>query len=313
MTLDPKMFAETAIDPETRGFNELIETTLASLPSVHTLAPQVIRDMREAGEGYFGPVVRVDWARDRSIEGPAGSLVLREFVPPTVKGVFLHIHGGGFMLGRAHHQDVALAALAMRAEVAVVSVDYRLAPEHPFPAGLDDCEAAARWLVHQAHTTYGSDRLWIGGESAGANLAAATLLRLRGRAEVDKFVGAVLTFGVFDLAMTPSARRWGDRNLIINTPIMRWFADNYAPVERWREPEVSPLYADLTGLPPALFSVGTLDPLLDDSLFMHARWIAAGNRAELAVYPGAMHGFMAFPLAVSRAAAERVGAFVAAA
>ncbi len=313
MTLDPTMFADTAVDPETRAFNQLIETALASLPSVHTLEPQVIRDMREAGEGYFGPLVRVDWARDRHIEGPAGSLLLREFVPPKVKGVFLHIHGGGFMLGRAHHQDVALAALALRAEVAVVSVDYRLAPEHPYPAGLDDCEGAAHWLVRQAHTIYGCDRLLIGGESAGANLAAATLLRLRHRGEVAPFVGAVLTFGVFDLGMTPSARRWGERNLIINTPIMRWFAENYASIDRWREPEVSPLYADLAGLPPALFSVGTLDPLLDDSLFMQARWIAAGNRAELAVYPGAIHGFLAFPLAVSRAAAERVGAFVAAA
>ncbi len=310
MGLDPRVFSPASIDAETTAFNDSIEALIATQPPANELPPQVIRDAREAGATFFGPPVRVDWATDRRIPGPAGEIVLRQFVPETVRGVFLHIHGGGFMLGRAHHQDMPLAALATQAQVAVVSVDYRLAPEDPHPAGPDDCEAAAVWLAANAAREFGTTRLLIGGESAGANLAAVTVLRLRDRHQFTGFSGAVLTFGVFDVSMTPSARRWGTRNLIINTPIMQWFSDCYVAADRRLDPDVSPLYADLSDLPPAIFTVGTLDPLLDDSLFMHARWVAAGNRAELHVYPGAIHGFIAFPLAIARHASERIADFV---
>jgi acetyl esterase/lipase len=193
----------------------------------------------------------------------------------------------------------------------VVSVDYRLAPEHPFPAGPDDCEAAALWLAGRAAAEFGTTRLWIGGESAGAHLALVTLLRLRDRHGLRPFAGANLAYGAYDLSMTPSQRRWGERNLVLSTPILGWFYDFFVPgPERRRDPDVSPLYADLAGLPPALLTVGTLDPLLDDTLFLHARWIAAGGGAELAVWPGGIHGFDAFPTRLSRAARERMDAFL---
>jgi len=112
------------------------------------------------------------------------------------------------------------------------------------------------------------------------------------------------------VAGTPSCRAWGDRYLVLNTAIMQWFGDSFAPREIQREPDVSPLYADLSDLPPALFSVGTLDPLLDDTLFMHARWLAAGNEAEIGVYPGGVHGFTAQPTPVGRAAVQRQHAFI---
>ena len=310
MALDPALFLPAAIDAETVTFNDSIERLIATQPLATELPPQVIRDARESGASFFGPLVRVDWATERRIPGPAGEIILRQFVPETVRGVFLHIHGGGFMLGRAHHQDVPLAALATHAQVAVVSIDYRLAPEDPYPAGPDDCEAAAAWLAAHAAREFGTTRLLIGGESAGANLAAVTVLRMRDRHRFTGFAGAVLTFGVFDLSMTPSARRWGARNLIINTPIMQWFSEHYVPADRRVDPDVSPLYADLCDLPPAMFTVGTLDPLLDDSLFMHARWVAAGNPAELHVYPGAIHGFIGFPLAVARRASDHIVHFV---
>jgi acetyl esterase len=92
--------------------------------------------------------------------------------------------------------------------------------------------------------------------------------------------------------MTPSARRWGDDRIVINTPDLAFCAAQYAPKERHRDPDISPLYADLTGMPIALFSCGTLDPLLDDTLFMAARWQAAGSPAQLAIYPGAPHEFL---------------------
>ena len=310
MIPDPTIFRPAAIDAETAMLNSTIEQLLSAQPPVHTLAPQVLRDARESGATPWGPIVRVDWATERRIPGPAGDITIRQFVPPTVKQVLLHIHGGGFVLGRAHHLDVPLSTLATRCDTAVVSVDYRLAPEDPYPAGPDDCEAAALWLVKHAKQELGSDRLVIGGESAGANLAATTLLRMRDRHGFTGFSAAMLTFGVYDISMTPSARRWGERNLIINTPIMQWFSDQYVAAERRQDPDVSPLYADLSGMPPALFTVGTLDPLLDDTLFMHTRWLAAGNQAELQVFAGAPHGFIAFPLEIARRANERIVEFL---
>jgi len=311
--LDPARFSASAIDSETAAFNAKLEEQLAALPPLYHFPPQVIRQARAAGQGPFGPVVRIDWAQERTIAGPGGPLPIRVFVPQLVTGVYLHLHGGGFVIGSAGQQDPLLAMIATHCAVAVVSVDYRLAPEHPYPAGADDCEAAAKWLAERAPQEFGTTRLVIGGESAGANLAAVTLLRLRDRHGFTGFAAVNLTFGVFDLSLTPSAARWGERNLILSTPIMEWFNEQYVSRERRRDADVSPLYADLSGLPPALFTVGTLDPLLDDSLFMWARWTAAGNAAELALYPGGVHAFTAFPTALGRQANTRILDFIAAA
>ena len=289
-----------------RQLNATIEQLLASAPPMHTVPPAQTRQTRAEGRGTFGAVVVVEEGQDRTIPGPAGDIPIRVFVPPTVRGVYLHIHGGGWVLGAAWQQDPQLWRLANEAEVAVVSVDYRLAPEHPYPAGPDDCEAAALWLIEHAREEFGTDRLVIGGESAGGHLAALTLLRLRDRhGEHRKFAAANLIFGVFDLGMTPSQRNWGDRNLILSTPIMAWFYDCFLPgltPDERRGPQYSPLWADVSDMPPALFSVGMLDPLLDDSLFMAARWEAAGNVTDLRVYPEAVHGFVAFPNAIGQSA-----------
>jgi len=98
--------------------------------------------------------------------------------------------------------------------------------------------------------------------------------------------------------------------LVITTNLIRWFHENYVPSGNYTDPGISPLYADLHGLPPALFTVGTLDPLIDDSLFMHQRWLAAGNPSELAIYPGGIHAFDAFPIALARKANARIAEFV---
>ncbi len=310
--LDPSLFRSEAIDPETAADVAGLEAMLAGVPPTWTQQPQAIRDAREEGKGIFGPIVRSDMAQERSVDGPGGPIPVRVFVPEVVRGVYLHFHGGGWVLGRAHHFDQRNEAIARNCNLAVVSVDYRKAPEHPYPAGPDDCEAAALWLVERARAEFGSDRLLIGGESAGGQLAVATLLRLRDRHGIASFAAANLVFGVFDLSETPSQRLWGDRELILSRRTMKWFYDFFVPAERRRDPDVSPLYADLHGLPPALFTVGTLDPLLDDSLFMHARWLTAGNEAELGVYPGGVHGFTNFDTALARKANERIEAFLVA-
>jgi acetyl esterase/lipase len=314
MDIDPKLFTPEAIDAETRKANETLEKLLAQTPAIHTQTPQAIRAARESGQGTWGPLVRLPHAETRAIRGPAGEIPLRVLRPKSgpVRGVYLHIHGGGHVLGTHDSQDVPLDALANKASAAVVSVGYRLAPEHPYPAGPDDCEAAALWLVENAQREFGTERFAIGGESAGAHLAAVTLIRLRDRHKQTPFRAANLVYGIYDLTFTPSVRGWGERNLILSTPIIEWFSNHFIPDRARRgTPDASPLYADLRRLPPALFSVGTLDPLLDDSLFMSARWIAAGNRAELAIYPGGVHGFNAFPTPLGARANERARAFVA--
>lgn len=313
MEIDAARFRPEAVDPETRAINEKLEALLAQVPPVTSQEPREIRAARERGESVWGPLQRLDHAETRSIPGPSGDLPVRILRPPEVRGVYLHFHGGGWTLGGEDHHDLLLDALAREAGVAVASVGYRLAPEHPYPAAPDDCEAAALWAVEHAASLLGSDRLVVGGESAGAHLAAVTLLRLRDRHGGVPFRGANLVYGCYDLGLTPSARAWGKRNLVLSTPIIEWFADHFVPDPGLRRhPDVSPLYARLEGMPPAFFSVGTLDPLVDDSLFMAARWAAASGRAELDVVPGGVHGFNAFPLRIAAESNRRQAAFLAA-
>ena len=245
-------------------------------------------------------------ARWLEIDGPAGPMPLRVIAPeqqPT--GVFLHLHGGGWTVSASDLQDRRLQRLARDTGMTVVSVEYRLAPEHPYPAGPDDCEAAALWLLSEEgrDAVQAPGPLAIGGDSAGGHLAAATLLRLRDRHGITgAFGAAVFQYGAFDLSMTPSQRLWGERNLVLSSPIIGWFADQFLPgvdQERRRDPDISPLYAGLSEMPPAIFTVGTADPLLDDSLFMEARWRAAGHATELRVWDEAPHGFLSLPMAVS--------------
>jgi acetyl esterase/lipase len=232
------------------------------------------------------------------------------FLPDVIRGVYLDIHGGGWTIGQAAGGDPINERIARTCEVAVVSIDYRLAPEHPYPVPVDDCEAAALWLREHAQREFGTGRLLIGGDSAGGHLAAATLLRLRDRYGESGFSAANLVYGCYDLGFTPSHARF-ERRLVLSRTLDQWFFDNFVPDRAMsREPGVSPLYADLRNLPPALFTVGTEDPLLDDSLFMHARWLAAGNQAELAVYPGACHGFVRFPIRVAEDANARSMEFI---
>jgi acetyl esterase len=138
------------------------------------------------------------------------------------------------------------------------------------------------------------------------------MLRLRdaGRRNFD---GANLVFGAYDLSGTPSRLLWGEQNLILSSPLMDWFADCFldgmSHAER-RDPRVSPLYADLRGLPPALFSCGTLDPLLDDTLFMEARWRLAGNPTTLSLWEDGVHAFTAFPLEIARRSRAEQAAFI---
>lgn len=228
---------------------------------------------------------------------------VRVFVPDgRPRGIYLDIHGGGFYLDSAARGDVRNRALADELQIVVVSVDYRLAPEYPWPAAPDDCEVAARWLVEHAQTRFGSSRLAIGGSSAGATLALTTLLRLRDAGAVVGFAGAVLQFGAYDLsAQTPAGRRIAGE----------YFLQAYLADEKDRTlPDISPVFADLRDLPPALLVVGEQDVLLEDNLALAARLTVAGNDVELRIYPAAPHGFTGHPTMLAAIARAGIQAWL---
>ncbi len=312
--LDTAFFSEAAIPEETRALNTAIVAKLANAPDWWAVGADKVRAARARGEGPFPASAKSDRARWIEIDGPAAKVKLRVVAPENSRGAYLHIHGGGHVLGAADQQDRLLEHIADSTQLTAISVEYRLAPEHPFPAGPDDCEAAALWLAAHARDFGGA--LAIGGESAGAHLSALTLLRVRDKLGRLPFRAANLVFGVYDLGMTPSQRAFGGERLILRTSDIEKFSDAFLPGMKEAEkraPHISPLYADLSGLCPALFTIGTRDALLDDSLFMHARWCAAGNQGELDIYPGACHGFIAFPSAQTFASLQKQAAFLSAA
>src|SRR4051794_39743530 len=228
---------------EAQAFNEELERRLAALPPVHTVPIELTRRVRREGGGIFPAPVRLEQAREHEVPSRGGGLVVRELAPEgEAAGTYLHFHGGGWSLGAADQQDPLLWALVEATGLRALSVDYRLAPEHPFPAGPDDCEDAALWLLGQD-----AGPLAIGGESAGAPLAVTTLLRLRDRHGVTGAFGAAnLVYGGYDLSRTPSSRLW-TRELVLSDGSLEWFGAMFCPGrdrEQLRDPEISPLFAD---------------------------------------------------------------------
>jgi acetyl esterase/lipase len=288
--------------------------------AVHVEESRAFYAAKQAAGGQRGPTnyEELKQARSRLPARPAGSRTGERVaragkgqVPVRVtspssgesRATYLDIHGGGFYMGSAARSDARNARLADALGVTVVSVEYRLAPEGPWPEAPDDCETAALWLMKEGHKAFGTERMLIGGASAGATLATTTLLRLRDRDLVNPIAGAVLQFGAYDLSgQSPGGRLYADE----------WFIQAYAGhVPDRTDPDISPLYGDLRGLPPALLLVGTLDILLEDNLAMAARLSAAGNEVDLRVFPESMHGFTSHPTPMAMAALGGVETWLA--
>jgi acetyl esterase/lipase len=293
---------------EQRDHNEKLMELTAAMSAIDTTTPEGIRWVRDAMEpgGAFG-FQALDFPEDRTIPG---DIPIRVYTPERVRGVYLHLHGGAMTVGSATSMDLRNWAFAQALDCAVVSVDYRLAPEHPYPAGPDDCEAAALWLVEHAGEEFGTDRLVMGGESAGAYFTALTMLRLRDRG-VGGYLAMDLCYGVYDLSGTPSARlQIGKVPYASDMTAQKLM---YAPgrdLQGLRDPALSPMWAEVHGLPPAILTVGTADWLLDESILFAGRLAAAGNEVELAVYPEGPHGVESMPTELGRTASRRIHDFL---
>ena len=208
-------------------------------------------------------------------------------------------------LTHPHSQDATLQRYANTCHLTAISIGYRLAPENPFPAAIHDCIDAALHLADHGTSQFAAPLRFLIGESAGANLVAVTALHLlRARPDLD-LAGLVCPFGHFDLTLNLPSVAGFERPLVISREVLERFVEAYTPgmtVEERRNPLVSPLYEDFgirgertVKLPPALFLCGTEDPLLDDTLLMGTKWAAGGGEAVVKVWPGAPHGFTAFP------------------
>lgn len=310
---DNSVFGTQAIPEETLAFNERIETAVSEGPELWELDRDLVRAARRAGKGIF-PLEPFDpKAETINIDGPGGALPLRIIRPETSaeRGAFLHFHGGGWVYGNADLQDQRLKELANATGLACVSVEYRLAPEHPFPAPVDDCEAAALWLANGADGRVETSFLAIGGESAGGHLTALSLLRLRDKHQLKPFHACVLIAGIYDLGMTPSAANFSGNLVLRYKDMVEFSACLLQGNEDRRDPAVSPLYAKLEGMPPAHFTVGTRDALLDDTLFMANCWLKHQDDVEVDIYPGGCHVFQYFDeLKQARDSRDAMGRFL---
>lgn len=262
-------------------------------------------DARAAADAFFGRFnaggPEVTERRDLEVTGRRGHIPARLYVPHGALAPspgLLYLHGGGFVIGSPDTHDRLTRELAHGIGARVVSLDYALAPEHPYPAGLDDCVDAARWLgAHATELGMDARRLLIGGDSAGANLAAATLIRLRDERSGPDFRGALLIYGRYADGDTPSITAWGDRDLILSRQVMDWFRGHYVPGgARPGDPYVAPLCAALAGFPPSILVVGTLDPLLSDSEMFAQALEKAGVSVELHVWEDGPHAFVQMPM-----------------
>jgi acetyl esterase len=267
------------------------------VPATNTLSVAEARTQYEGRIRLMAAPPDVGEVRERTIQGPAGDLRLRIYRPVGVGPfpVLAFFHGSGFVLCSLDTHDGMCRNLCAGAGCVVVSVDYRLAPEHKFPAGLDDCVAATRWIArHAAELDGDAERLAVAGDSAGGNLAAAAALRIRDEAG-PKLCGQLLIYPVTDY-FEPGAPSYQENaeGYGLTRDTMIWFWNHYLnDPAQGADPLASPLRAlDLSDLPPALVMTAEYDPLRDEGDQYAEKLRAAGTPAVTSRWPGMNHGFL---------------------
>jgi acetyl esterase len=263
-------------------------------PSVSAMGPEAARAAYRSTFTMV-PGDEVELVEDVSIPAPHGAIAARRYVPagaPHPAPCFVWFHGGGWVLGDLETADATSRRIADRAGAVVVSVDYRRAPEHPFPAANDDALTALRW-VHAEAAALGIDpaKVAVGGDSAGGNLAAV-LARRWGADDGPPLCHQVLVYPVVDLTMSQPSYTENAEGYFLTRATMQWFIECYAAPEP-KDPECSPLHADdLSGLPPAFVLTAEFDPLRDEGDLYAARLAEAGVDVEHVRYPGQVHPFV---------------------
>lgn len=279
------------LDPVTQAV--LAEMAKAEAPPMHELPPEAAREMYSMMQ-QPAPELEVGSVEDRRIPGPAGDIPVRIY-RPSGDGPFplhVHYHGGGWVIGDLDTHDFDCREICRGASCVVVAVDYRLAPEHPFPAAPEDCYAATCWAAEHAETLGArSGPISVGGDSAGGNLAAVVALMARDRSGPDIAL-QLLIYPVTDAAMDTGSYRENGADYMLTTEGMQWFWNHYCPADARSDPYASPLQApDLADLPPALVLTAEFDPLRDEGEAYGRRLADAGVPTEIHRLDGLIHGF----------------------
>jgi acetyl esterase len=279
-----------ALHPQVQQLQELIASS--GQPPLYELPVEEARKIASMIGEMVGPGPEIAAVTDLQVPGAAGDLPARLYQPATdpAPGLIVYFHGGGWTMGATEFFDAAYRKLALASGLDLLSVDYRLAPEHPFPAAIDDAYASLCWAAEELAE---GRPLVVGGDSAGGNLATVCALRARDQGG-PRIALQLLVYPVTDHVFDNSSyTEHGDQGYLLGRGDMVWFWDNYAPESAQREhPDASPLRAaDLAGLPPALIIVAEFDPLRDEVLAYAERLGEAGVEVDLRHYDDVVHGF----------------------
>jgi acetyl esterase len=288
VTLDPDAAAVF------RAFQE------AGRPPYETVSPAEARELYLKGRFVSNPEPpELASVEPLTIPSPAGSIPARVYTPTRLRKVnglapgLVFFHGGGWVIGDLDSHDVVCRKLADEGELMVVSVDYRLAPEHKFPAAVDDAIASTKWIAENAKQVgIDASRLMVGGDSAGGNLAAVVAIAARDGNGPD-IAGQLLIYPAIDFALTHPSHREPETSILLTHSVILWFRDHYlsgaADVHDWR---ASPARAKtLIGLPPAYVLTAGADPLRDEGDEYAHRLKEAGVAVTHRTFPGQFHGF----------------------
>ena len=280
-----------ALHPQCKAF--LDQIAASGRPPLHELSPAEARANVMPAE-LAGPEQPVHRVENRRIPGDGGLIPIRVYYPREAAQLpaLVYFHGGGFVLGGLDSHDRTCRALANGSGCIVISVDYRLAPEHVFPAAADDAFAATEYIAgHAADFGIDPSLLAVGGDSAGGNLAAVVALRARDSGG-PAIAFQLLVYPQVDFADGSASMREFGTDHFLTTETIGWFADNYLPppIDR-RQPWVSPRYARLDGLPPAFVLTAECDPLRDQGEAFAERLKQAGVPTQMKRYEGMFHPF----------------------
>lgn len=285
----------SGLDPEARDFVDMVSANPP--PPADAIPLEEFRRALHDVRHLAGPAEEMHRVEEIALPGPVGELAARHYTParPELAGLLVYFHGGGFVRGDLDSHDPLCRRLARAGACEVLSVDYRLAPEHPFPAAADDAVSAVGW----ASERFG-EPLVVGGDSSGASLAAGVALAARD-AGGPPLAAQLLIYPVTDATLSAKSLGKLAEGRVLTRASMEWFYDQYLPAgaDR-RDPRASPLFAEShADLPPAIVVTAGQDPVRDDGVRYAERLAAAGVRVRHLAYGGTLHNFMLITEALS--------------